>query len=63
MAFAAAQVQAKARELRGLKRGNTGNGGGRVAKGSQGHRAWPMVLTVHLPLTAGDDDDRHLPGH
>ena len=23
----------------------------------------PMVATVHLPLTAGDDDDRHLPGH
>ena len=22
-----------------------------------------MVLTVHLPLTAGDDGDRHLPGH
>ena len=24
---------------RGIKRANTGNGGGRVAKGSQGHRA------------------------
>ena len=22
----------------------------------------PVAVTVHLPLTAGDDDDRHLPG-
>ena len=48
---------------RGIKRTNFGNGGGRVAKGNQGHRAWPMVLAVHLPLTAGDDGDRHSPGH
>ena len=24
--------------------------------------ALPVVLTVHMPLTVGDDDDRHLPG-
>ena len=23
----------------------------------------PGAATVYLPLTAGDDDDRHLPGH
>ena len=23
----------------------------------------PVAATVYLPLTAGDDDDRHLPGH
>ena len=23
----------------------------------------PVAATAYLPLTAGDDDDRHLPGH
>ena len=23
----------------------------------------PVAAAVYLPLTAGDDDDRHLPGH
>ena len=30
----------------------SGNGG-RVAKGSQNHRPWPVVLTAHRPLAAG----------
>ena len=40
------------RRRRGRK-GITGNGG-RVARDSQGHRSWPVVLAVHRPL-AGDD--------
>ena len=47
---------------RGARKGITGNGG-RAAKNSQGHRAWPVVLAVHLPLTAGEDDGRRLSGH
>ena len=39
------------RRLRGRK-GITGNGG-RVARDSQGHRSWPVVLAVHRPLAAG----------
>ena len=41
----------------------TGNSGGRVKKDSQGHRAWLMVLAVHLPINAGGDGDWRLPGH
>ena len=50
------------RRRSGRKR-STGNDGGRVAKGYRRHRPEPLAAEVHLPLTAGDDDGRHLPGH
>ena len=34
--------------------------GGRGAKDCRRHRPEPLAAEVHLPLTAGDDDDRHL---
>ena len=37
--------------------------GGGGATGYRRHRPEPLAAEVQLPLTAGDDDDRHLPGH
>ena len=37
--------------------------GGRGAKGYHSHRPVPLAAEPPLPLTAGDDDDRHFPGH
>ena len=42
---------------------STGDGGGRAAKGHRRYSPGPVAVAVYLPLTAGDDGDRRLPGH